>query len=218
MGGLNLTTGVFDDTISEITPATLTDMKVNAGGGNNTLDITDWNNTTAVTTGSGADNVSIHSSTTKSAAAPVNVADNPNAVASQSSTLGPFVASNAIDGDPSTFSLTNNDVNAYWQDSLGSTYFLSSIDIVFSQNFPPLQNSNFRVSVLSDGKETFGEDFYSGTGGIGGQPGGVPAGCQPPQRRLRRYDQDPVSRESAISDLDTSPSPTCRPSVFRAFR
>ncbi len=118
--------------------------------------------------------MSIHSSTTKPATAGVNVADNPNAVASQSSTIGPFVASNAIDGDPGTFSLTDNEVNSYWQDSLGSTYFLSSIDILFSNNFPPTFNSNFRVSVLNNGKETFGEDFYAGTGGFGGQPGGVP--------------------------------------------
>ena len=178
MWGLNLTTGVFDDTISEITPATVSDLNVNAGDGNNTVNITDWNNTTAVTTGSGADNVSIHSSTTKPATAPVNVADNPNAVASQSSTIGDYSASNAIDGDPSTFSLTDNEDNSYWEDSLGSTYFLSSIDILFSSIFPAMQDSNFRVSVLSNGKETFGEDFYAGTGG---QPVGEPLDVSLPQ-------------------------------------
>ena len=171
MWGLNFTTGVFDDTISEITPATVHDLNVNGGDGNNTVNLTDWNNFTSVTTGAGADNVAIHSFTKLPAVTPVNVADNPDAVATQSSTLNGLGAGNAIDGDASTISLTNNDVNGYWQDALGSTYLLSSIAITFNGPLPEIQNSNFRVSVLNDGTETFGQDYFVGSGD---QPLGVP--------------------------------------------
>ena len=172
MWGLNLTTGSDDDTISEISPATVSDLNVNAGDGNNTVAITDWNNFTSVTTGSGADNVLVHSSTTKQASSPIDVANNPNAVATQSSTLAPiYSAGNAIDGDDGTFSLTDDAPNSYWQDALGGSYLLTSLSILFSEELSAPFASNFRVSVLDNGVETFGQDYYQGSGG---QPAGVP--------------------------------------------
>ena len=175
MSELTLTTGVHDDTISQISLATVGNLVVDAGDGNNTVNLTDWANTTSLTTGAGTDSVSIHSSSAQPAITPVNVANNASAVATQSSTLFGHTASDALTGIANALSFTDNLANSFWQDALGATYFLSSISIVFGNSISgttfPEANSNFHVSVLTNGTETFGQDFFVGSGG---QPVGVP--------------------------------------------
>ncbi len=76
-----------------------------------------------------------------------------NQTASQSSTLGGFVAGNAVDGNTSTFSHTNSgDLTPSWEVNLGSTQEISSIEITTRSGCcTPERDYNLIVEVLDAG-------------------------------------------------------------------
>jgi hypothetical protein len=104
-------------------------------------------------------------------ASPINLALNPNAVASESSVYtdpyGAYDASRAIDGNTDgnfgdgSVSHTLDLPNSWWQVALGAAYPLTSINIFNRSDYSGNRLSNFRVSVLLNGTEVFGQDFYT---------------------------------------------------------
>lgn len=114
-----------------------------------------------------------------------NVARNPAAVASASSVyefgppvLGPGLA---IDGSTDGYynhrgeggffhsadsedplNPGNSRANAFWQVDLGGDYAINEIDLFSRADCCQGRNSNFRVSVLNDGIEVWGQDFFTG--------------------------------------------------------
>ena len=60
----------------------------------------------------------------------INVAQSANATAIQSSTLGRFGASNAIDGNVTSFSHTDEKGFAWWEVDLGTSFPIETVRIV----------------------------------------------------------------------------------------
>jgi len=103
----------------------------------------------------------------------VNIA--PTGVASQSSDYRPTTpASDAIDGntDPDYYAgsmqHTDNDFDAWWRVDFASIQEMTEIRLYnrVDCGFCGARLSNFRVSVLAGGAETWGEDFYVGFGSV----------------------------------------------------
>jgi hypothetical protein len=104
-----------------------------------------------------------------------NVARNPRAVASQSSTRiggGGNEARFAVDGITDgvfnngsvTHTLTQD--NAWWEVGLGGTYVLEDVILFNRADCCGARLSNFRLSVLAEGTETFGQNYYVGSGSV----------------------------------------------------
>ena len=116
-----------------------------------------------------------------------NVARNPNAVATQSSTRtgsGANVASAAIDGNTdgrwnsssTTHTLDIRDPNdprypSWWQVDLGGDFSLEQIDLFNRADCCGNRLSDFHLSVLDDGVEVWGQDYF--TDGTSVPQGGI---------------------------------------------
>jgi len=104
-----------------------------------------------------------------------NVARNPNAVASQSSTGAGGTPDRAIDGNTNgqwsggSVSHTNNLQNSWWEVDLGplpsERYLIDEIILYNRADCCGDRLSNFRVSVFDDVVETFGMDYFA-TGNV----------------------------------------------------
>lgn len=91
------------------------------------------------------------------------------AVASQTSTYpGSFSAANAIDGNLSTFSHTNNSASSSITSDFRQDRLISRIELVNRQNGYQNRLSNFRVTVEdSAGSAVAQKDFYPTSGSVG---------------------------------------------------
>lgn len=97
------------------------------------------------------------------------------ATATQSSTMGSYSASKAIDGNTggsqaAGWSHTLDTANSWWQTDLGQDRSLNRVVLFSRTDSAPLQArlSNFRISVLDgSGNEVVGQNFFEGTGNAG---------------------------------------------------
>jgi hypothetical protein len=94
-----------------------------------------------------------------------NVARNPLAVASQSSTGFGGDAARAIDGNTdgnygsNSVTHTNSDTNAFWEVNLGKDFGVDEVILFNRTDCCGDRLSNFRVSIFNDGNEVYGENF-----------------------------------------------------------
>ncbi len=104
-----------------------------------------------------------------------NLARNPDAVATQSSTRigsGGNVAEVAVDGDTNgqwggnSVTHTLDEPNSWWQVDLGQSARLDEVILYNRADCCGGRLSNFHLSVLKDGSETFGEDFFVTSGSV----------------------------------------------------
>jgi hypothetical protein len=94
-----------------------------------------------------------------------NVARNPLAVATQSSTGFGGLASRAIDGNTSgnygdnSVTHTNSDTNAFWEVNLGDDFVVDEIILFNRTDCCGERLANFRVSLFDGVTEVFGQNF-----------------------------------------------------------
>ena len=105
-----------------------------------------------------------------------NIARNPSAVASQSTTLGGRVAGHATDGNvaghnlsvaQNPFTHTEDTAGSWWQVHLGGLSEIENIILYNRLDAPQERLSNFRVSIEFKGVEVWGEDFFTSSGNVG---------------------------------------------------
>ena len=170
MATLDLTTGAADDTIAMPHAATVTTLNVDAGAGANSVDFEDFSGATSLATGPGNDQVTVRSASSKLAGNPVDLAL--GGTATQSTTAFGGVASRAIDGNTdgnygdNSVSHTDSFPNSYWQVLLPKTSAINEVVISNRSDLVSQRLSNFRVSVLRNGVEVFGENYFQGGGSV----------------------------------------------------
>lgn len=114
-----------------------------------------------------------------------NVARNPLAVATQSSTRvgsGGNAAEFAIDGNTDgaffngSVTHTNNEPNSFWQVDLGKDFSLEDVVLFNRADCCGDRLGNFRLSVLNDGNEVYGLDVLDAVAQGGSRNFGLPDG------------------------------------------